>query len=249
MHSRIAPLLVAATLAVSTCGLGAVSAEYAPVNANGDYVVASADHHPVANGGGDNVVYGDITTGNGDYTVVGDPNSVVYRSDLAGSIPTRSGSGPWVIPNTSSGMVAGLLAATTPTAGEPSAAPADGSAGAPVDQTAAPADAQPVDDSAGVPVDGGDWIPVDDGTAAPLDDSTGVPVDGSAAPADDGAAVPVDEPSSSDASAPAWSCDAYASWYDAQNAYEAAGGADGDPSMVAALDPDGNGIACEAMME
>lgn len=240
MHPRITPLLVAATLAVSACGLGAVSAQQTPVDANGDYVVASADHHPVANGGGENVVYGDITTGNGDYTVVGDPNSVVYRSDLAGSIPTRSGTGPWVIPNTSSGMVAGLLA-STPTATDPNAAPADASAGAPADQAAAPADAQPVDDSAGMPVDGGDWVPVDGSTAAPVDDGTGVPVDGSAAP--------VDDTSSSDASAPAWSCDAYASWYDAQNAYEAAGGVDGDPSMVAALDPDGNGIACEAMME
>jgi hypothetical protein len=239
MQPRITPLLVAATLAISTCGLGVVSAQDAPVDANGDYVVASADHHPVANGGGDNVVYGDITTGNGDYTVMGDPNSVVYRSDLSGSIPTRSGTGPWVIPNTSGGMVDSLLAAMTPTATDPNAAPADDSAGVPVDQSGA----VPVDDSAGVPVDGSGMVPVD-ATASdvPVDDSAGVPVDASAAP-------PVSDATTSDGSAPAWSCDAYGSWYDAQNAYEAAGGVDGDPSMVAALDPDANGIACEAMME
>ena len=43
-------------------------------------------------------------------------------------------------------------------------------------------------------------------------------------------------------------CTSYASWYDAQIAYEAAGTTDADPAMVQALDPDYDGIACEEAM-
>ncbi len=43
-------------------------------------------------------------------------------------------------------------------------------------------------------------------------------------------------------------CTSYASWYDAQVAYEAAGMTSADPAMVAALDPDNDGIACEEAM-
>jgi hypothetical protein len=43
-------------------------------------------------------------------------------------------------------------------------------------------------------------------------------------------------------------CDSYASWYDAQVAYEAAGITAADPEVVAALDPDYDGIACEEGM-
>ncbi len=43
-------------------------------------------------------------------------------------------------------------------------------------------------------------------------------------------------------------CTSYASWYDAQVAYEAAGMTSADPGMVAALDPDNDGIACEEAM-
>ncbi len=43
-------------------------------------------------------------------------------------------------------------------------------------------------------------------------------------------------------------CDSYASWYDAQVAYEAAGMTAADPSVVTALDPDYDGIACEEGM-
>jgi hypothetical protein len=43
-------------------------------------------------------------------------------------------------------------------------------------------------------------------------------------------------------------CDSYASWYDAQVAYEAAGITAADPAIVAALDPDYDGIACEDEM-
>jgi hypothetical protein len=44
------------------------------------------------------------------------------------------------------------------------------------------------------------------------------------------------------------SCSSYGSWYDAQVAYEAAGLTAGDPAMVASLDPDYDGIACEEVM-
>jgi hypothetical protein len=43
-------------------------------------------------------------------------------------------------------------------------------------------------------------------------------------------------------------CDSYASWYDAQVAYEAAGMTAADPGVVTALDPDYDGIACEEGM-
>jgi hypothetical protein len=43
-------------------------------------------------------------------------------------------------------------------------------------------------------------------------------------------------------------CDSYATWYDAQVAYEAAGITAADPAIVAALDPDYDGIACEEGM-
>jgi hypothetical protein len=44
------------------------------------------------------------------------------------------------------------------------------------------------------------------------------------------------------------SCGSYGSWYDAQVAYEAAGLTAGDPALVASLDPDYDGIACEEVM-
>ena len=43
-------------------------------------------------------------------------------------------------------------------------------------------------------------------------------------------------------------CESYASWYDAQVAYEAAGITEADPAVVTALDPDYDGFACEEAM-
>lgn len=57
---------------------------------------------------------------------------------------------------------------------------------------------------------------------------------------------------SGDAQAPTQqvaTCDDYATWYDAQTAYEAQGGVDGDPAVVNSLDPDWDGISCEWMMQ
>ncbi len=56
-----------------------------------------------------------------------------------------------------------------------------------------------------------------------------------------GEAAPPAGSSSSEGSAP--SCDNYGDWYSAQTAYESA------PTALSALDPDGDGIACESMME
>ncbi len=52
-------------------------------------------------------------------------------------------------------------------------------------------------------------------------------------------------PPASDASA----CNSYGGWYDAQIAYEAAGLTAADPALVASLDPDYDGIACEEGMQ
>ncbi len=48
---------------------------------------------------------------------------------------------------------------------------------------------------------------------------------------------------------PVATCGDFASWYDAQNAYEAAGRTSAAPALVESLDPDRNGIACENMMQ
>ncbi len=58
-------------------------------------------------------------------------------------------------------------------------------------------------------------------------------------------------PPAAPAAAPATTvagCDSYASWYDAQVAYEAAGMTAADPAVVTALNPDYDGIACEEGM-
>jgi|SRR4051812_5449453 len=59
--------------------------------------------------------------------------------------------------------------------------------------------------------------------------------------------APPAEPAAAPASAVA-GCESYASWYDAQVAYEAAGMTAADPAVVAALDPDYDDIACEEGM-
>jgi len=74
----------------------------------------------------------------------------------------------------------------------------------------------------------------EDGDATELGDAPPAPI----------AAAPVDAPAPTPAA-----CADYPSWYDAQLAYEAAGTTAADPSLVAALDPDADGIACEEAME
>jgi hypothetical protein len=43
-------------------------------------------------------------------------------------------------------------------------------------------------------------------------------------------------------------CAGYATWYDAQVAYESAGGVNGDPGLVGSVDPDYDGVACEELI-
>lgn len=43
-------------------------------------------------------------------------------------------------------------------------------------------------------------------------------------------------------------CASYATWYDAQVAYESAGATAADPALVNALDPNADGVACEELM-
>ena len=43
-------------------------------------------------------------------------------------------------------------------------------------------------------------------------------------------------------------CAGYATWYDAQVAYESAGGVNGDPALVGSVDPDYDGVACEELI-
>ena len=76
------------------------------------------------------------------------------------------------------------------------------------------------------------------------------------------AAAPVDAPAPVDASAPAESapvatdtvtaaggfCSQYATWYDAQIAYENLGTTTADPTLVQEVDPNYDGIACEELM-
>jgi hypothetical protein len=80
--------------------------------------------------------------------------------------------------------------------------------------------------------------PVPSADAAPV--AAGTPV-AEAAPGEV-AASPV-------AVVPVASCDDFSAWYDAQVAYEAEGGVAADPALVAALDPDADGIACEEAVQ
>ncbi|HEX5500340.1 MAG TPA: excalibur calcium-binding domain-containing protein, partial [Thermomicrobiales bacterium] len=80
-----------------------------------------------------------------------------------------------------------------------------------------------------------DTVPVDDGS-------------GAAAPADASASDAGASGDGGSGDAAAASCSQFASWYDAQTYYEAAGGTDGGSALVNALDPDVDGIACEEMM-
>jgi uncharacterized protein YkwD len=77
-----------------------------------------------------------------------------------------------------------------------------------------------------------------DGTATTYGDTPGP-----TAPPADTAGAPPPAPAS-----PASTCGDFPSWYDAQVAYEAAGGLGADAALVASVDPDYDGIACEEMM-
>jgi hypothetical protein len=88
----------------------------------------------------------------------------------------------------------------------------------------------------GTSASGGSAAAIGDGdaSAAPGDIASGV--------SDPAAILRGDDTSSAQ-------CSAYGDWYEAQTNYEAAGGVDAADSLVEAVDPDRNGIACESMME
>jgi hypothetical protein len=84
-------------------------------------------------------------------------------------------------------------------------------------------------------------LATDTGTATenvPVEDQA--PAD--AAPVSDEAAA------SDDTAASGGFCSQYATWYDAQVAYEDLGATAADPALVQAVDPDYDGIACEDIM-
>jgi hypothetical protein len=63
------------------------------------------------------------------------------------------------------------------------------------------------------------------------------------------ATAPADSaPVASDAAAAGGFCSQYATWYDAQIAYENLGATAADPALVQEVDPNYDGIACEEMM-
>src|SRR5215213_8087099 len=197
---RYLALMGAAVLAIST-SLGSISAQTGvPVNADGSYVVASDDGAPIASGAGQDISYGDVTTGGSRGEVLGDPNAVY--SPMVPDNPGPNGGVP-VMPGAGDGLIGGVP--VMPILGAPAAATTTDLAST-------------------------------EGTA-----TESAPVD-AAAPA---ASAPV---ASDSVGADGGFCSQYATWYDAQVAYENLGATAADPALVQEVDPNYDGIACEEMM-
>ena len=211
----------AAVLAVST-SLSSISAQTGiPVNADGSYVVANDEGAPIVEGGGDDFVVGEVSTGGQGGQILGDPNAVYSPNvpdvrSLDGGVPVISGAGDGLI-----GGVPILLPvptapdATTLTTSNLVSAEGTATENIPV-AAAAPVDAAPVDG------------------AAPIE---------SAAPAE---SAPVATDTATTAAG--GFCSQYATWYDAQIAYENLGTTAADPALVQEVDPNYDGIACEELM-
>jgi hypothetical protein len=208
-------LIGAAVLAVST-SLSSISAQtWIPVNADGSYVVANDDGAPIVEGGGDDCVVGEVSTGGQGGQILGDPNAVYSPNvpdvrSLDGGVPVISGAGD--------GLIGGVpILLPVPTA----------------------PDATTLTTSNLVSAEGTatENIPVD--AAAPVD---------SAAPT--AAAAPTESaPVATDTvTAAGGFCSQYATWYDAQIAYENLGTTAADPALVQEVDPNYDGIACEELM-
>jgi hypothetical protein len=197
---RYLALIGAAMLAVSS-SLGSISAQTGiPVNADGAYVVASDNGAPIASGGGEDVSYGDVSTGGARGETLGDP-SAVYSPN----VPDNPGPGGVpVIPGAGDGLIGGvpmlpILAAPDATTTTTTMASTEGTAT--------------------------DTVPVD-----------------SVAPAETA-------PVATDTTATTGGfCSQYATWYDAQLAYENLGATAADPALVQEVDPNYDGIACEELM-
>jgi hypothetical protein len=198
---RYLALIGAAVLAVSS-SLGSISAQNGiPVNADGSYVVANDDGEPIALGTGDNIDYGNVSTGGARGETLGDPNAVY--SPMVPDNPGPDGGVP-VMPGAGDGLIGGMPIQPVPAA--------------PGATTATTTD-----------------LASTDGTT-----TESVPVD-AAAPADSA-------PVATDTVAAGGFCSQYATWYDAQIAYENLGTTAADPALVQEVDPNYDGIACEEMM-
>ena len=194
-------LIGAAMLAVSS-SLGTVSAQTGiPVNADGSYVVASDEGAPIASGAGEDISYGDVTTGGARGETLGDP-SAVY-SPMVPDNPGPGGGVP-VMPGAGDGLIGGVPIQPIPAAPAPLTTTTTNLANT-------------------------------EGTA-----TENVPVD-AAAPAESA-------PVATDAAATGGFCSQYATWYDAQIAYENLGATAADPALVQEVDPNYDGIACEEIM-
>jgi hypothetical protein len=213
-------LIGAGLLAVST-SLGPVAAQTGDaVNADGAYVVASDDGAPTASGAGDDIYFGDVNTGGRPSEVLGDP-SAVYSPNVPDN-PGPGGGVP-VMPGAGDGLIGGVpiqpAAPDSTTMTTTTLANTEGTA------------------TENIPVD--DLAPAD---SAPADSA---PID--SAPAD---SAPIDSapPATDTVAADGGFCSQYATWYDAQIAYENLGSTAADPALVQEVDPNYDGIACEAMM-
>jgi hypothetical protein len=183
--------------------LGSISAQTGiPVNADGAYVVASDDGAPIASGAGQDISYGDVSTGGARGETLGDPNAVY--SPMVPDNPGPDGGVP-VMPGAGDGLIGGIPIRPLPTA--------------PDATTLTTTD-----------------LASTEGTA-----TENVPVD-AAAPAE---SAPV---ATDTVEAAGGFCSQYATWYDAQIAYENLGATAADPALVQEVDPNYDGIACEEMM-
>src|SRR5919106_254812 len=198
---RYLALIGAAVLAVSS-SLGSISAQNGiPVNADGSYVVANDDGEPIALGTGDNIDYGNVSTGGARGETLGDPNAVY--SPMVPDNPGPNGGVP-VMPGAGDGLIGGVPMRPVPAA--------------PDATTLTTTD-----------------LASTEGTA-----TENVPVD-AAAPAE---SAPV---ATDTVEATGGFCSQYATWYDAQLAYENLGATAADPALVQEVDANYDGIACEEM--
>ena len=198
---RYLALLGAALLAVSS-SLGSISAQTGiPVNADGSSAVADDDGMSTAYGAGEDISYGDVSTGGARGETLGDPNAVY--SPMVPDNPGPDGGVP-VMPGAGDGLMGGM----------------------PVQPIAAAPDATAMTTTN---------LASTEGTA-----TENVPVH---------AAAPTDSaPVATDTVAAGGFCSQYATWYDAQIAYENLGATAADPALVQEVDPNYDGIACEEIM-
>jgi hypothetical protein len=130
---RYLALFGAAVLAVSS-SLGSISAQTGiPVNADGSYVVANDDGEQIVSGVGEDIDYGDVSTGGATGEILGDPNAVY--SPMVPDNPGPDGGVP-MMPGAGDGLIGGVPMMPVDTEGTATET-------APVD-TAAPADTAPV---------------------------------------------------------------------------------------------------------